>query len=169
MNQYQSDAFRRAYDALYNTPRPATPKTRLTKPNVFVSFDYENDVLYKRLLEAWSANSRFQFIFQDMTPQEIQSNSVDRIKAVLTSKVKEATHTLVIVGQYANQPHRDRLQIGCRNWINFEIQQSIANDKKIIGVRIQPGYAWPEMILNCGAMGVEGFTERGIMNALATV
>jgi hypothetical protein len=145
------------------------PFVRFAKPRVFVSFDFENDVHYKRLLEAWSANSRFQFIFQDMTPQEIQSDSVARVKAVLTAKVKTATHTLVIIGQYANQLHANSQLIGCRNWINFEIQQSILNSKKIVGVRIQPQYVLPEKILGSEGKHVEGFTEAGIMKALAEV
>lgn len=69
------------------------------KPTVFVSFDYDNDKHYKFLLEAWNKNPKFQFVFEDGTPQEIDSYNVGRIKAGLTSKIKEATHTLVIIGK----------------------------------------------------------------------
>lgn len=174
------DARLRALQSLTNPqpPKPAVPirfappktvRIVKAKPKVFVSFDYENDVHYKRLLEAWDANKKFQFIFQDLTPQEIQSSSVARVKAVLTSKIKEASHTLVIIGQYANQFHKDRWLIGCRNWVNFEIQQSILHKKKIVGVRIQPHYLLPEKILGSGGRHVEGFTEAGIVQALQVV
>jgi hypothetical protein len=103
---------------------------RAIKPKVFVSFDYENDRLYKQALDMWDANKRFQFTFQSHTPTEIQSDDISRIKAGLTLKVKEATHVIVIVGRYANQPHPDRLKIGFRNWINFEVYQARYYKKK---------------------------------------
>lgn len=175
----QQDALLKALQSLSNPqPRPAVPirfappktvRIVKAKPKVFVSFDFENDVHYKRLLEAWDANKKFQFIFQDLTPQEIQSSSVARVKAVLTSKIKDASHTLVIIGQYANQLHKDSLLIGCRNWINFEIQQSRLNNKKIVGVRIQPHYTLPELILGSGGKHIEGFTEAGIIQGLEAV
>jgi hypothetical protein len=164
-------------DALYGSSRsssfvpspPPKASSFLKKPKLFVSFDYENDVHYKRLLEAWAANSRFHLVFQDLTPHEVQTERVDRVKAVLTSKVKDSTHTLVIIGQYANQLHADRGLIGCRNWINYEIQQSRLYGKKIIGVRVRPSYVLPELILGSGGKHVEGFTQAGIMKALAEV
>jgi hypothetical protein len=67
-----------------------------------------------------------------MTPQEIQSDRVHRVKAVLTSKVKDATYTLVIAGQYANHLHIDTLEIGRRNLINFEAYQSKLYGKKML-------------------------------------
>lgn len=87
--------------------------------SVFVSFDYDNDRYYKFLLEAWHANPRFRFTFQDGTPSEINSTNVGRVKAAITTKSQAATHTLVIVGQHANTPHRHRALIGHRNWINI--------------------------------------------------
>lgn len=156
---------------IYTSPQPKPPTPALPiflrKPCVFVSFDYENDSRYKFLLSAWNKNSRFQFTFQDKTPQEIQSDAVDRVKAVLTKKVKEATYTLVIVGQYATQRHRDAALIGCTNWINFEIQQSNLNNKKVVAVRLNPNYALPTELNNSKGVLVEGFSQPSIMNALA--
>ncbi len=100
----------------------------MAKKKVFVSFDYDNDKHYKFLLEAWDANPEFDFIFKDQTPGEINTNNIGRIKAGLTSKINDATHTLFIVGAYANQPHKDRGLIGFINWINFEAYQSIQSD-----------------------------------------
>ncbi|HUC95604.1 MAG TPA: TIR domain-containing protein [Candidatus Saccharimonadia bacterium] len=140
---------------------------RIAKPRVFVSFDYENDAQYKFLLSAWNKNSRFQFTFQDKTPQEIQTNAVDRVKAVLTAKVKEATYTLVIVGQYATQLHKDAQLIGCTNWINYEIQQSNLYKRKVIAVRLKPYHALPYQLNYSRGYLVEGFNQANILNALA--
>lgn len=148
------------------TPQPAPP-IFLRKPRVFVSFDYENNAHYKRLLEAWNKNSRFQFTFQDKTPQEIQSDDVGRVKAVLTAKVKDATHVLVLVGQYANQLHKDRLLIGSKNWINFEVKQAKLYRKKLVAVILTPYVTLPDELLGSGATPVHGFSQAAIMKALA--
>lgn len=136
------------------------------KPKVFVSFDYENDRRYKNLFEAWSTNSRFQFTFQDFTSREIMSNDVGRVKAALSAKIKSSTYVVVVIGAYANQIHPDAAKIGCRNWINFEIQQAIFYKKRVVGVRLDPSYVLPEMILGSEGRHVEGFSQMGIMTAL---
>lgn len=146
-------------------PQPR-PVVRLAKPKVFVSFDYDNDRNYKRLLEAWSANSRFQFTFYDKTPQEIQSNSVSRIKAVLTTKVQEASHILVLVGRYANQRHRDSQEIGHINWIHFECNQAMAYRKKLVAVLLQPTNSLPNNILGATGIRVDSFNQADIIAAL---
>lgn len=143
------------------------PFVRLAKPKVFVSFDYENDRHYKRLLEAWSKNTKFQFTFQDKTPQEIQSDSVARVKAVLTAKVKEAKYVLVLVGQYANQRHRDATQIGCTNWIHFECQQAMLYKKKLVAVLLQPTNSLPNNIIGVAGIRVDSFNQADIIAALS--
>ena len=45
-------------------------------------------------------------IFQTNLP-EIDSENVDRVKAVLTHEIKDATHILVLIGKYANKKHLD--------------------------------------------------------------
>ena len=91
----------------------------MAKHRVFVSFDYDNDRHYKFLLEAWNANPEFDFTFTDLTPDEISSDDVGRIKDVLTRNINEATHTIVIVGAYANTNNSLHRQNGSKNWINF--------------------------------------------------
>lgn len=133
---------------------------------VFISFDYENDRKYKFLLEAWHAHPRFQFVFQDETPREIDSNNVGRVKAALTTKINNATHTLVIIGQYANTPHPKRTLIGFRNWINFEVAQSKANRNKIVAIKLDRTYESPEELNGANAAWAMAFTEEAIMKAL---
>lgn len=140
----------------------------MAKKKVFVSFDYENDRHYKFLLEAWNANSNFDFTFSDETPTEIQSYDIGRIKAALTTKVNNATHTLVIIGKEANKLHKDREKIGFRNWINFEINQSKLNRNKIIAVKIDYTYESPEQLMGVGASWAYSFTQEAILKALNT-
>jgi hypothetical protein len=78
------------------------------KRKVFVSFDYDKDKRYKFLLQAWSENSQFQFVFDDTSSAEINTNNVGRVKAGLTTKIKESTHVLVIVGSQEYQNISDQ-------------------------------------------------------------
>lgn len=118
------------------------------KKKVFVSFDYENDKQYKYLLEAWDANDGFEFVFSDKTPNEINSENIGRIKAGLTTKIKEATHTLVIVGEEANKKHKDNELIGYKNWINFEVAKSIEEGNRVAAVKIDIKNELPEEIFS---------------------
>jgi hypothetical protein len=133
---------------------------------IFVSFDFENDRYYKYLLEAWNANPNFEFVFADGTPREINSNVVHRVKAALTKKIIAATHTLVIVGKYANAPHPDRNLIGFRNWINFEIYQSRLYGNRIAAIKLDREFESPEWLLASGATWAMSFTEPAIIKAL---
>lgn len=139
------------------------------KKKVFVSFDYDNDKHYKYVLEAWHANPKFEFSFSDQTPTEIQSNDTGRIKAALTAKINMATHTLVIVGKNANQPHRDRAAIGFKNWINFEINRSKANGNKIAAVRIESFFEFPDELMTSTGKYIEGFSEDNVTKVLDEV
>jgi hypothetical protein len=116
----------------------------MDKRSVFVSFDYDNDRQYKYLLEAWNANPKFRFVFRDETPGEIDTNSVARIKAGLTAKIRAATHTLVIIGRFANSLHPKSPLIGYKNWINFEIAQSKAGSNRIAAIKLDRSFASPD-------------------------
>ena len=135
--------------------------------SVFVSFDWDHDRRYKFLLEAWNKNPRFQFVFSDATPGEIDTNNVGRIKATLTTKINAATHTLVIVGEHANSPHPKRNLIGYKNWINFEIAQSKVARNKIIAVKVDRAYESPDELVGAGASWAMAFTEDAILRALS--
>lgn len=133
---------------------------------VFVSFDYDNDRNYKYLLEAWHKNPNFQFTFDDGTPEEINSFNVGRIKAALTSKIKDATHTLVIIGKHSNDLHRHRSLIGFKNWINFEINQSVQLGKRIVAVKLDRANESPDELAKAQPAWVYSFNEKDIIRAL---
>lgn len=131
-----------------------------------MSFDYDNDRDYKYLLEAWNANPYFDFCFSDLSCTEIKTEDISRVKAGLTTKINQATYTLVIVGSEANKKHKDSIQIGYKNWQNFEIAKSKANNNKLIGVKINSLYASPEELLGCGTKWATSFTKNAILKAL---
>lgn len=133
---------------------------------VLVSFDWHNDRHYRHMLEAWHANPKFNFTFDDGTPDEIDTDNVGRIKAALTSKVNEATHTLIIVGEHANQRHRSAVLIGSRNWINFEISRSVEAHNRIVAVILDRSYELPEQLAITNYTTVLGFNEAGIIRGL---
>ncbi|MFA5747460.1 MAG: TIR domain-containing protein [Candidatus Paceibacterota bacterium] len=136
------------------------------KKRIFISFDYDNDKHYRYLLSAFSKNSRFDIEFIDVTPDEIQSYSIDRIKAVLTGKIKDATHTLVVTGEYANSYHRDSREIGARNWQWWEINKSHEEGKGLIGIKIKSTNDWPTPLLGKGAALAHSFEVDAIINAI---
>lgn len=138
----------------------------MAKKKVFVSFDYDNDKKYKYLLEAWDANPNFDFTFADKTPGEIDTNNIGRIKAGLTQKINEANYTLVIVGEYANQLHKNSKLIGDINWINWEINKSKELGNKLVGVKIDKSYDSPTALLNSDATWAMSFKQEPIIKAL---
>ncbi|MCP4050026.1 MAG: hypothetical protein GY730_04900 [bacterium] len=137
----------------------------MRKKQVFVSFDYDNDKRYKFLLQAWDANPDFDFVFEDKTPGEINTNNIDRIKAGLTTQINDSTHTLFIVGKHANQLHKDRHLIGFDNWINFEAYQSIQNNNYLAVVKLDDSCVVPKK-LTAKYWWLSGFTERNVIKVL---
>ena len=138
----------------------------MRKKQVFVSFDYDNDRDYKNLLRAWDANPNFDFVFEDKTPGEIDTNEISRIKGALTTKINEATHTLFIVGKHANQPHPNKDEIGFVNWVNFEANKSIESGNKLAVVKIESSNSVPNELVGSGYKFLSGFTETNVINVL---
>ena len=68
--------------------------------NVVCSFDYENDRKYYNLLEAWNKNPNIEFFINDCTPSEIQSESVSKIKQVLSTKIGQAKYMVALIGKH---------------------------------------------------------------------
>lgn len=122
-----------------------------TSKRICISFDWHNDRHYRHLLTAFSSNPNNLIQFEDLTPGSIDTNDVGRVKAVITGRIRAATHTLVIVGQHANDTHRDSALIGARNWIWWEIEQSKAEGNKIIAVKINSTNPTPNPLYGCNA------------------
>lgn len=138
----------------------------MAKKKVFVSFDYTNDNYYKFLLDAWDKNKNMDFVFEDCSSDEIQSDDVSRIKAGLTRRINTTTYTLVIIGKEANKKHPDSDKIGYKNWINFEVAKSKQHNNKLVGVKIDRTYESPDELIDSGASWAMSFTQNAIIKAL---
>lgn len=138
----------------------------MNKPQIFVSFDFENDRQYKYTLNMWNANSNFEFTCNDISPSEIQSWNIPTIKSVLSRKINEATYVVVIVGAEANKLHKDRERIGYRNWQNFEVAKAKELGKSLIAVQLNSLYEYPEELKFSGAKRVYSFKHDDIVKAI---
>lgn len=93
------------------------------------------------------------------------------IKSVLSRKINEASHVILIVGKEANKLHKDRILIGYRNWQNFEVAKAKELGKRIVAVQLNslyeyPEYEYPEKLKNCGATRVYSFNHNDIVRAI---
>lgn len=140
---------------------------RSSNKKVVISFDWHHDRDYRNLLSAWLANPKFAIDFQDLTPGAIDTNDVSRVKAVLTAQIRAATHTLVLIGTYANTTHDDSAKIGTRNWIWWEIEQSKAEGKGLIAVKIESTNITPDPLYGSGATWANSFTQDAIIKAIS--
>ena len=129
---------------------------------ICISFDWDHDRDYRHMLSAWNAKSDNPVNFEDLTP----TDNVDRIKVVLTTKIRAATHTLVLIGEYANRAHKDRAKIGTLNWIWWEIERSKEEGKRLIAVNLRSTNETPAPLLNSGAKWAMSFTLEAILKAI---
>lgn len=129
----------------------------MAKHAVFISYDHSEDVHYKRLLEAWDANSSFDFQFENHSVRKpINSEFAPAIKAAITKKMKEASHLLVVVGEKSHTS----------SWIKWEIDKAKELDLKIAAVKINSTYSSPINLLGCGTSWATSFTKDKIIEAL---
>jgi len=138
----------------------------MAKKKVFISFDYDHDRQYRYLLKALINNPQSDIDFEDLTPEEIQSYDVGRIKAALTRRIRSSTHTLVIIGKHANSFHPDWDKIGTRNWQWWEIEKSAEECKKFIAVKINSSNTTPDPLLGKGAKWAHSFKVESILKAI---
>jgi hypothetical protein len=138
----------------------------MAKEKVIICLDWNKDLHYKFLFEAWYANPDFNFLFNDEIPSVINISNVDRIKADLTYKIRMTTYTLIIVGANANMYHKDYKLIGYRNWQNFEIARSRDNNNKMVVARIDRNYDLPDELSGCGVSWAMAFRRDHIIAAL---
>lgn len=138
----------------------------MANKRIFISFDYDNDRNYRYLLKALIANPRSDLAFEDLTPEEIQSYDIGRIKAALTQRIRKSTHTLVIIGAHANSNHPDSEGISTRNWQWWEIEKSAEEGNGFIAVRIKSSNSTPTPLLGKGATWANSFKVESIIRAI---
>lgn len=129
----------------------------MTKNKVFVSFDYDEDKHYKLLLQAWDANKKFDFNFNDQSlTNPIDSNESSRIKAGITNKMNDSTYCLIIIGKHT---HKSK-------WISWEIENAHKLGLKLVAVKIDKSYETPDALYDKNASWAMKFKEDSIINAI---
>ena len=131
---------------------------------ICIGFDWHSDRNYRYLLGTWLANRKNSVTFTDLSAGEIHDN-VDRVKARLITQIRAATHTLVLIGEYANTRHKYSEKIGTRNWIWWEIEQSKAEGNGLIAVKLKASSPTPDPLLDSGATWATSFTQEAILEA----
>lgn len=131
----------------------------MVKPKVFVSYDHSEDVNYKRLLQAWDANSDFDFEFDSRGPDvRIDSDKAPVVMAALTRCMKTATHLLVLVGakSYTSK------------WMAWEIERAKKPDLalRLAAVKLNKENITPPGLLGVGTAWATSFTRDRIVQAL---
>lgn len=141
----------------------------MARPKICVSFDYENDKYSRNAIRLWNENKYIDFDIVDKTPSEIDTYNISRIKAGLSTKINESDILLVISGDYINSPHRDRKEIGCINWQNWECKRAIELSKKIILVKLKSNNLIPEELLGESREDVVGLELDKVNKAISNL
>lgn len=131
----------------------------MAKKKVFVSYDHSEDALYKLMLQAWDANTKFDFEFDSRGPDvAINSSNAGTVKASLATKMKTATHLLVLVGK----------ESAGSSWIAWEIERAKEDDTKlkIAAVKLAKGNATPAGLLGISTAWATSFERDRIVDAL---
>lgn len=129
----------------------------MAKPQLFISYDYDNDKHYKNILLAWDKNDEFDFAFSDHSADvSIQSTNADAIKRAISAKINSATHFLCIVGSRTSSS----------GWVTWEIDKAKELKKKLVAVKTDPDNKTPSGLLNAGASWAISFTFDAIKKAI---
>lgn len=125
---------------------------------VFVSYDHSEDVHYKYLLQAWDANTDFDFEFDQRSPnKQIDSTDASVIQAALTKKMKESEYILVIIGEKSYTS----------KWMKWEIDRAKQSDTnlKFAAIKIKSENVNPSGLPSNTTIAY-GFELDKIVNAL---
>lgn len=138
----------------------------MAKKHVCVSFDYENDRYYYYLLKAWDNNPDIDFAITDCTPNEIQTESVAKVKQVLSTKIGEAKYMVALIGKHSNDEHPDHGKIGYKNWQAYEIDKNTEKGNELVVVKLDSSCCAPNEAFGIGAEWVNSFDLNDIKDAL---
>ena len=107
----------------------------MSNHSVFISYDHSEDVHYKRLLEAWDANTNFNFQFENHSVrQPINSVYAPAIKAAITKNATSFT-------SFSNR----RTKSYTSSWIDWEISKAKELGLKIAAVKLIVGITAPQV------------------------
>ena len=131
----------------------------MPRQKVFVSYDHSEDAHYKRLLQAWDANTEFDFEFDSRGPNvPIDSDNATTVKQVLTRMMKDATHLLVLVGA----------KTASSKWVTWEVERAKQSDVKLrlAAVKLAQANTTPSGLLAVGTSWATSFERDRIVEAL---
>jgi hypothetical protein len=131
---------------------------------ICISFDWHNDRESRHLLGIWLVNHKIPATFTDLSAGRLNDN-VAKVKARLTAQIRAATHTLVLMSEYAHVRHKLSERIGTRNWIWWEIEQSKAVGNRLIAVKIKASTPTPDPLLDADVIWATSFTQAAILKA----
>ena len=129
----------------------------MAKKTIFISYDYDNDKIWKNLLVAWDKNSDFAFTFYDASV-DVSVNSTDAaaIKRVISRRIRGARRFLCIVGKHTHKS----------GWVKWEIEKAVELNRKLIAVKTDAKNTSPGAILGVGASWAMSFTFDAIKKAV---
>lgn len=126
---------------------------------VFVSYRSLSESHYKALLQAWSANKKFRFSFEDLSVGvSIRSEDERYIRRKIRDRLKESQIVLVLIGK---NTHKSK-------WVAWEVSEAVRKGIPIIAVMVERVRKKPTWLDLSSVRWVDEFTEEKISNALAS-
>ena len=132
---------------------------------VFLHYTTKQNIC-RQYLKAWDSNPDIEFSITDCTPREIQTESVSKVKQVLSTKIGEASYMIAIIGENSDEEHPDHKEIGYRNWQAYEIAKNEEKENGLVVVKLNRTYIAPTEAYGVGAEWVDSFNLDDIRDAL---
>lgn len=131
----------------------------MSRKRIFISYDYDNDRVYKNMLLAWNSNTEFDFEFYDGSLRvAINSENASYVRGQIRPLILKSTHLLCVVGQEG----------ATNEWINWEVQTAVDAAKKLIGVKLGV-YRSPPSLLRNKTSWATSFNFEAIKRAVNTM
>jgi len=127
------------------------------KKKVFFSYYYDKDRNYKRLLNAWSVNPKFELDFDDVsTDVSINSKNTAYLRQKMAERIRSCDVFVVVIGKGTH----------AREWVAYEIKKAKEYGKNIVAVKLDKGNVSPKELMSAGVSWVYGFKEKDIRAAI---
>ena len=126
----------------------------------------QDEPLEEIMGDRFAVYANIDFSINDCTPSEIQSESISKIKQVLSTKIGQANYMIAIIGEHSNDEHPDSEEIGYKNWQAYEIDKNNEKGNGLVVVRLDSSYSVPDEAYGIGAKWVYSFNLDDILEAL---
>ncbi|EZH67937.1 hypothetical protein DH09_08455 [Bacillaceae bacterium JMAK1] len=127
---------------------------------VFISYDYDEDANYKRLLTAWSKNESdyFKGISFDDGSTDISINSHDEaaIRRAISRRLNTCDKIIVLIGK---DTHKSK-------WCRWEIEKAAELGLKFVAVKLESSNTTPTELYGKSATWAHSFTKDSIEKAI---